>query len=371
VYGWLAATLVLVLAAVLLWRSSDAAATSSTTARPSATPDAAPAARLAIGWSAGSGAAPRHVLVPGPHGVSLRDPMTGREAWHYTRSNAQLCDATAVDGVVVAVFRTAGRCDEAVGLRAGTGVRAWYRNVNFVRDVRLVSTDKIVLAVASSGVATLDPAGGSTRSRHAAADGCRLVGADVGSTGVVLLQRCTDDEELQVELLDGFTGSSTWTRAVDTAGAPARLAGVDALVDLVVGDQLQVLSPVDGTTLEQIPLPASGAAGSVTGELPQQAAAGDIALVWARGNVYALDPATGGLRWSVPATGLPAVGATVADAPTAVLVPEDGALVERVLTDGTELGRSTLAADLPPGGRTSVIGAAVIYATADRVLALH
>jgi outer membrane protein assembly factor BamB len=369
--------MVLVLAAVLLWLGSDAAATSSTTAQPAATPDASPAGRLAIGWSAESGStsgrvlAGGRVLVPVAHGVSLRDPLTGREAWHYTRSNAQLCDATAVDGVVVAVFRTADRCDEAVGLHAGTGVRAWYRNVNFVRDVRLLSTDKIVLAVASSGVATLDPAGGSTRSRHAAADGCRLVGAGAGSAGIVLLERCSDDGELQVELLDGFTGSSTWTRALDTGGAPARLAGVDVLVDLVVGDQLQVLSPADGSTLQQIPLPAPGAAGPAAGELPQQAGIGDIAVVWARGAVYALDGATGGLRWSVPATGLPAVAATADGAPAAVLVPEDGALVERSLDDGTELGRSTLAADLPPGGRTSVIGAAVVYATDDTVLGLH
>jgi outer membrane protein assembly factor BamB len=315
------------------------------------------------------------VLTTDAHGVTARDPLTGREAWHYTRSNARLCDATAVDGLVIAVFRTASRCDEAVALHAGTGVRAWYRNVNFTGDVQLASTDRIVLAWSPSGIATLDPTGNNTRWRHAASTGCRLVGADVGSTGVVVLQRCTDGNDssngLTVQLFDGFSGSSTWTADVGTAGAPARLVGADRLVDLVVGDRLHVLSPADGHALQDLTLPALPAGSSVTQESLQQTGVGDVALVWVRGALRALDQATGAQRWEVPATGLPSVSGAGVDGSPTVLTPEAGALVERSPADGTELGRSTLDADLPAGGRTSVVGPAVVYATADRVFGLR
>jgi outer membrane protein assembly factor BamB len=366
---------VLAVVAVLLWRGSDAAATSSTTATAPPVPDAAPAGQLSIRWSAGTASGTGRVvedgrvLTTGAHGLTMLDPLTGQEAWHYTRSNARLCDATAVAGLVIAVFRTADRCDEAVALRAGTGVRAWYRNVNFTGDVRLAGTDGIVLAWAPSGVATLDPTGNNIRWRHAAAAGCRLVGADVGSTGVVLLQRCAATGGLQVDLLDGFSGSPAWSTDVDTAGAPARLAGADRLVGLVVGDRLRVLSPTDGTLLQELTLPAPAAGTSATREPLQQAGAGDVALVWARGTVYALDQTTGVPRWQATATGLPAVGGAADDA--SVLVPEAGALIRRSLTDGTELGRSTLSGELPAGGRTAEVGPAVVYATADTVLGLR
>ena len=374
---WTAAGLVLAVVAVLLWRGSDAAATSSTTATAPAVPDAAPAGQLSTRWSAHTGPAPRRVVEGGrvlttdAHGLTARDPLTGQEAWHYTRSNARLCDATAVNGLVIAVFRTASRCDEAVGLHAGTGVRAWYRNVNFAGDARLASTDRIVLAWSPSGIATLDPTGNNTRWRHAAPTGCHLIGADVGSTGVVVLQRCTGGSTgLTVQLFDGFSGSSTWTADVGTAGGPARLAGADRLVDLVVGDRLRVLSPTDGRTLQELTLPALPAGSSVTREPVQQTGVGDVALVWVRGSVRALDQATGVQRWQVSATGLPSVSGPAAASPT-VLVPEAGALVERSPADGAELGRSTLDADLPAGGRTAVVGPAVVYATADRVFGLH
>jgi outer membrane protein assembly factor BamB len=172
-------------------------------------------------------------------------------------------------------------------------------------------------------------------------------------------------------MFDGFSGSSTWTADVDTAGAPARLTGADRLVDLVVGDRLHVLSPADGSTLQELALPALAAGSSVTRESLQQTGVGDVALVWARGSVRALDQATGAQRWQVPATGLPSVSGSAADGSPTVLVPEAGALVERSPANGAELGRSTLDADLPAGGRTSVVGPAVVYATEGTVLGLR
>jgi outer membrane protein assembly factor BamB len=374
VWVWTAVTLVVAAVAVLLWRTSDAAATSSTTAAPATVPDAPPAAAISQAWAAPTGPGPRRVveggrvLVTDEHGLALLDADTGEEAWHYRRSNATLCDATAVDGRVIAVFRTTSRCNEAVALTAATGVRAWYRNVRFRTDVDLTSTDQILLASSPTGVVTIDPAGNNTRWRHAPSTGCRLVDADVGSTGVVVLQRCPDAPALQVQLLDGFDGQPVWTRDLDTGGQTARLAGADRLVDIVVGDRVQVLSPVDGSLLTDLALPATGQ--DPRTEPLQQAGVGDVALLWARGTVYALDQATGLPRWSVPALGLPSVTGTVT-ADTTVTVPEDGAFVQRLLSDGTEVGRSTTDAAVPAGGRTSVLGPVVVYATADEVIALR
>jgi outer membrane protein assembly factor BamB len=359
--------------AVLLWRGSDAAATSSTTAAAAPVPAGAPAARLSEAWSAESSPPPRQVveggrvLTTGPHGVVLRDPLTGAEAWHYTRANARLCDATAVDGAVVAVFRTAGRCDEAVALDAATGVRTWYRNVDFRGDARLSSSPGIVLASSPTGVATLDPVGNTLRWRYQSPVGCRLTGADVGTSGVVVLQRCAESEALQVRLLDGFDGDPLWTRDVDTGGATARLGGADRLVTVVVGDRLLVLAPGDGTQVQDLPLPARPAAGRAAAEPVQQAGTADVALVWVRGTVYALDAVTGAPRWAATAVGLPAVDGPDA---TEVLVPEDGALVRRALADGAERDRSDTDVALPPGGRTSVVGPAVAYAGPAGVLVL-
>jgi hypothetical protein len=374
VWVWTAATLVVAAVAVLLWRTSDAAATSSTTASAATVPDGAPAAAVSQAWSSPTGPAPRRVvesgrvLVTDEHGLAMLDPSTGQEAWHYRRSNAILCDATATNGVVIAVFRTTSRCNEAVAFTADTGVRAWYRSVRFRTDVDLASTDQILLASSPTGVVTIDPTGNNTRWRYAPSSGCRIVDADVGSSGVVVLQRCAGSPALQVRLLDGFGGDAIWTRDVDTGQDTARLAGADRLVDVVIGDRVQVLSPTDGSLLTELALPAPAAGQDARREPLQQAGLGDVALLWVRGTVYAQDQTTGLPRWSLPALGLPSVGDTGKDAvATTVTVPEDGAFVQRSLTDGTETGRATTTDTFPAGGRTSVLGSVLVYATDDEV----
>jgi len=374
IWLWTAVTLVVAAVAVLLWRTSDAAATSSTTTTAAAAAGGAPAAEVSQAWSAATGPAPRRavesgrVLVTDEHGLAMVDAATGEEAWHYRRSNATLCDATAVNGVVIAVFRTTSRCNEATGFTASTGVRAWTRNVRYRTDVDLASTDQILLASSPTGIVTLDPTGNNTRWRYAPPSGCRLVDSDVGSSGVVVLQRCSDNEALQVKLLDGFGGDVVWTRDVDTGDATARLAGVDRLVDVVIGDAVQVLSPTDGALLTELVLPALPDGQDVRTEPLQQAGMADVALLWARGTAYVLDQTTGLPRWEVPALGLPSVSGTPG---ATVTVPEDGAFVQRSLADGSEVARSTTADDVPAGGRTALLGPVIVYATADEVIGLR
>ncbi|MCO7222147.1 PQQ-binding-like beta-propeller repeat protein [Klenkia sp. PcliD-1-E] len=361
VWVWTAATLVVVAVAVLAWRGSDAAATSSTTSAPPVTPVGVPAAALTADWSVVTGGPPTasvvesgRVLVPAADGVAMVDPVTGDEAWHYTRAGARLCGSTAVDGVVVVLFSTGGRCNELTALRATTGERVWYRSVGFRADATLTSTDRIVLAVSPTGLATVDPLGNNIRWHHPADAGCRILDASAGTTGVALLQRCADGD-VQAQLLDGFAGTLTWT--ADLGAGDAQLAGADAVVGVVAGDQLRALSAADGATLQALALPADD------GSAPLQTSVGATALVWARGALTAVDAGTGAVAWSAPARGLPAVP-DGKQAATSVVVPEDGAVVTRDLLTGAETARST-APDLPAGGRTAVVGPVVVVGTAD------
>ncbi|SDC04489.1 Outer membrane protein assembly factor BamB, contains PQQ-like beta-propeller repeat [Geodermatophilus telluris] len=374
VWVWTAAALALVVVATLLWRGSSVAATDSTTAPEPAVPDAAPDGELTEAWTAQAGAPlPRRVveggrvLVTDEHGFAALDAVTGEEAWHYRRGDARLCDATAVNGLVVAVFRTADRCDEALALTAATGVRAWTRNLSLRGDATLASTDRVVLAAGPTGVVVLDPVGDNVRWRYGPPEGCRLLGSDVGSAGVVVLQRCPGTAALQLRLFDGSSGQARWTRdvAVPEDGT-VRLTGADRVVGVVAGDTLLLSRADDGAALPELPLPA--ATGDPGTELLHQAGAGDLALVWARGTVWALDPATGVPRWQLPALGLPSTGeATGTTDAATVWVPEDGGFVQRDLATGTEVGRSA-AGGLVPGGRTAVVGPVLVQRLPDRVI---
>jgi outer membrane protein assembly factor BamB len=369
---WTAASVALLLVAVLLWRGSDAALTDSTTSSPAQVPDDAPADELAASWTATGDLLPRRavesgrVFVGDERGITALDAVTGDEAWHYTRANSRLCDLTAVDGVVVAVFRTADRCDEALALDAGTGIRRWTRNVNFRDDVRLSSTDQIVLAATGTGIVTLDPTNNGLRWNYQSPGGCRLLGADAGSTGVGILQRCSGSGAVQLRLFDGFEGDPHWTRDVAAPpDTPVRLVGVDRLVTVVVGDTLEVHGPGDGAVLSTFELPAS----DDDAEVLHQAAMGDLGLVWARGSVRALG-ADGSVVWEQQAQGLPSVREVdeVSMGAATVLVPEDGGFVRRDLATGEEVARLSVTGGLLDGGRTSVVGPVVVYRLPDRVL---
>jgi outer membrane protein assembly factor BamB len=369
VWVWTAATLALLLVAALLWRGSDAAATESTTAPPADVPTGTPAGAVSQAWTADGGPLPEVVLAEGrvivgsEHGVRALDPLTGEEAWHYTRANARLCGLTATDGVAVAVFATEDRCDEAVALRAGTGVRAWTRSLSLAGDAVLDSTTSIVLASNPTGVLTLDPRGNNIRWRYAAPGNCRLLGADAGSTGVVVLQRCSDASVVQVRLLDGFAGSPNWSRDLPVAeGDAVRLLGADGAVTVLVGDEVQTLAGPDGTELARLPVPAD-----VTDV--EQVSVGTVSLVRIGGTATALDTANGARLWEAPATGLPVAGPPPKDParPPALALPDADGFSFRDPATGAESPRSAVTG-LPPGGTASVAGPVVLLRLEDRVL---
>jgi outer membrane protein assembly factor BamB len=300
------------------------------------------------------------VLVGSVHGVRALDPVTGEEAWHYTRSNARLCGLTATNGVAVAVFATEDRCDEAVALRAGTGVRAWTRSIGLRADASLVSTDRIVMATSPGGIVTLDPTGDNIRWRSAAQEGCRYVQTAVGSAGVAVLQHCRGAVVDQLRLFDGFSGAAHWTRDVPAA-SKARLLGADALPTVLIDGAVQALSSADGAELARLPVPA--------GADVQAGAAGALTLVRIDGQLTALDATSGAAVWTVPARGLPATTAAGTGAREAqpLVVPDDGAFVRRDPVTGAELGRSA-AASVADGGTATPVGPVVVVRLPDRVL---
>jgi len=367
---WAAATLALIVVATLLWRGSDAAATESTTAAPADVPTGTPAGAVSQAWSA-AGKLPAgtvvdgaRVLVGSRHGVRALDPVTGKEAWHYTRSNARMCGLTVTNGVAVAVFATEDRCDEAVALHTDTGVRAWTRSVRLRGDATLISTDRIVVATSPTGLVTLDPTGDNIRWRYAAPSGCRLLQTTVGSAGVAVLQSCRQARIAQVRLFDGFSGTPHWTHDVPVAAKP-RLLGADALPTLMADGAVQALSSADGTVLTSLPVP--------DGADVQVGAAGALTLVRIAGQLAALDATSGGAVWDVPARGLPAttpVAGMSAREARAIIVPEAGAFVRRDPVTGAELGRSE-APDLGDPGTATQVGRVVVLRLPDRVLAYH
>jgi outer membrane protein assembly factor BamB len=365
VWVWTAATLALLVTAVLLWRGSDAAATESTTAAPAGTPTGTPAGAVSEAWSVPGGPLPESVVESGrvvigsPNGVRALDPATGKEAWHYTRANARLCGLTATNGVAVAVFRTEDRCDEAVALDADTGVRAWTRSVNFRRDATLDSTDQIVLAASSTGVVTLDPTGSNIRWRYAPPEQCELLDAEVGSAGVAVLQHCNGAADVRLRLFDGFEGGPHWTRDLPARdGAEIRLLGADGMIGVLVDDEFEGFSQSDGSVLARIPVPA--------GAEVQQATAGTVTLVRVDGTLSALDVASGSVLWSVPALGLPSP-ADLADPAGPLPVPDADGFVVRDRATGAEVGRYAVAG-LLEGGRAAAVGEVVVHRLDDRVV---
>lgn len=275
------------------------------------------------------------VITSNEHGVRGLDPLTGDERWHYLRPNASVCDLTVLDDVVVAIFKTTGRCNEAVALEAGTGVRRWYRNVDFSDELSMLGSGTAALAATPGGIAVLDAVGNSIRWGYNPPEGCELSSIGIGVSGVVVLERCTSGTTWLAEFALE-SGDQQW-RVAPPPGEVTVL-GADGVVSLLVGQQLTTLSARDGSLLSTVTTaPESDGSSESAATLSAGPPGGQgVPLVYLAGQLYAIEPAGGAQLWSVAATGLPANG------DSAVVVPEAGAFVTRNLVTGEEIARSPI-----------------------------
>jgi outer membrane protein assembly factor BamB len=301
------------------------------------------------------------ILTASAHGVRALDPLTGEEAWHYSRSNARLCDVAVTSGVAVAVFRTADRCDEAVALDADTGVRRWTRNVSFGPDVVLESTESIVLAVAEQSLVTLDPVNNNIRWRYEAPERCHLLDAEAGDAGIVLMQRCSGSPAVQLRLLDGFEGNARWSRDLPAVtDEDVRLLGADRVVGVEVGGDVQLLAGADGAPLRTLP----------SADDAQMTSIGVAVLLRLDGILRAYDPATAELLWETAARGLPTPAPVPkqGDGAGLLLVPEASGFVPRDALTGERRGTPSAADDLASGGLATAVGPVVVHQLGDEVV---
>lgn len=286
------------------------------------------------------------VIVSSARGIRGLDPITGVERWHYLRSTATMCDLTVLEDVVVAIFRTTGRCNEAVALEAGSGVRRWYRNVGFSDRLSLLGAGTAAVAATPGGIAVLDSVGDSIRWRYNPPQGCELSSVAVGTSGVVALESCETGTTwlAQFEL---YSGDQQW-RVAPPSGE-VTVVGADGVVSLVADQQLLILGPRDGRILSTMPTTVEpdevGSANPMfTGEFGDRA----VPLIYLDGTLLAIEPANGAVLWSVAADGLPASNEL------GLVVVEEGAFVTRDPLSGAELSRTVATAD--PGSDVGLDG---------------
>lgn len=370
---WLGLLVVGLVAGVVLVVNSDAGNTDVRTADgPPANPAEPLPDQLSALWSAQTAVDDQRavagdtVITTTEHGVAGLDPRTGEQRWRYLRPNATMCDLTVLDDVVVAIFRTTGRCNEAVALEAGSGVRRWYRNVGFSEGLRLLGSGTAALAATPGGIAVLDAVGNSIRWRYNPPQGCELSSIGIGFSGVVALERCQTGTTW-LALFELYGGNQLW-RVAPPAGE-VRVLGAEGVVSLLAGDQLTILSARNGALLSTLApaAPPTDAAAAMVGGQPDRLG---LPLIFFGDRVHAIEPTTGAQLWTVAATGLPAAS------DFGVVVPEPGALVTRNPVTGAELSRTVISGQSAPqdGGLAGLVrvertGAMLIAVTDDRLTA--
>lgn len=351
---WLGVLLAALVAGTVLAVHSDSANTDVRTAADQPKPFEGPlASPLSSLWSSDDTVddqrtvASNTVITSSEHGVRGLDPQSGDERWHYLRSNATMCDLTVLDDVVVAIFRTTGRCNEAVALEAGSGLRRWYRNVGFSDRLSLFGSGTAAVASTPDGIAVLDAVGNAIRWRYNPPQGCEVASIAVGVNGVVVLESCTTGTTWLAEF-DLYSGDQQW-RVAPPPGEVSVL-GSDGVVSLLVGQELLILSVRDGSLLSNLGAVAesgsveSSPSSAVTTFVGQAAGQG-TPLVYLSGTLYAIDPTSGAQLWSVTADGLPADNGDAG-----IVVFEAGDFVTRDPLSGLELSRSDLLESTGSGG---------------------
>jgi hypothetical protein len=232
-------------------------------------------------------------------------------------------------GVVVAIYRHDGNCDELSALAADTGKRAWTRTQfdNGTPTVQPISQS--VLEVTPDALDLLQPAGGATYWYYPQVNNCKTISGVLGTAGVLWGTRCSSKSTLTLRVGSGDKSkNNAWSVPLD--GRTPLAADAQILALTADGRAIQVLSAKDGTVSSTIPLKSAVSAPSVpfatpsrsgsvelitvAGQLLAVAAKGATSVLWARAtNGRAADTSAGLL---FPSAGLVSIvdsrtGATV------------------------------------------------------------
>lgn len=362
---WVAATVIGTVVLSLLWIGSNYANSSLRTAaaQPTQPVEADPASRVSQLWDAATGPSAAEpveaatVVIGDDHGLRGLDPDDGSERWHYLRSTARLCDWTAADGVVIAVFRTDAGCDEALALDAGTGRRQWYRSVNFSAEITLSSTNQLTVASTPTGVAVLGTTNNGLRWRYRPPAECRINDTLPGDVGVAVALDCPSSARLV--LLDGFNGKERWSGNLP-AGA-ARILTADGVVGVLALELSGSLEIFDRDGADLVSLREQSAAAE-EGTQPSALLVGERLAVFTGSSLLVVNVQTDGIEWVTPALTRPTMLGSG-------LLAFDGTdFVQYDLATGAEVRRITVAGSPPPtGGRLDRIGSAIVVSTPTRV----
>ena len=342
---------VVVLVSVVMSTSEIAHAHLHTTAAPPpAIQPGAPAAAQTVAWTTPDTPALSQpvwsgtVVTYSAHTVTGRDGRTGAATWTYTRTDATVCQVAQSQGKTMAFYSRNGDCDEIDAFDTRTGARAWSRTL-FSNGMLIVGhptyqvSQLTVLLVTDSLVQAIDPSTGYDRWHFAQPAGCHTDGAALGTTGVLIGQRCGDGD--WVLLRDAYAGddstTSTKWRVRGPRAEPVAASDLIAALDVSTGTLL-TYDPAKGTARPVVRLTPRPASGDGLTTVP----AAGASLVFVDGTCYSIGSASGTQLWSQPLTGPPTLAGSQLIGPTAegvrALDPATGATISSYPVRGVRAG---------------------------------
>ncbi len=312
-----------VVAAVLVWRHSPAAATVSQTAPAAAVPSAPTALPTSLTevWRAASQATPvplalgPDVVTGGGGDVLGRDPLTGRVRWRYHR-DLPLCTVGSGFGDALAVYRNGDWCSEVTALDPATGARGPQRNSDARPGTRLLAASGLVAATGrtylevwrSDLVATLEygalpaPAQPNLQPRT----GCRYGSVAVTAGRIGVLERCPGETSDRLTVLRSDGAEADQPEQIFSTLLPVRGAQLVAITESAEAVLLPGpprLELLDGSGANPVTVSLALPAADVTPDPAGQVtpvSAGPAALYWWTGStMVALDATDLHPLWTV------------------------------------------------------------------------
>ncbi len=265
-------------------------------------------------------------------GVRGLDPATGKERWHYQRSDLSSANAvTTADGKTIVLFYVQGRGVLAVALNAGTGAQRWTRQLNATKTTPW-NVGTLVAAGSQAGnkqaggqqIGAVE-LGGGHGVRFTGVDGagaapefpafpagqaCTVSAVAAAGDTVAVAGRCAGTEA--VAAVSARTGKTLWTWQPPypsgfTSADPLLLTGTGTGLLVEYGERAQATTdgvPVAVAVPRSAVLldPASGKPG------PAYRLGGTLLLaqgstaIYLDGAAVGVDLSTGSPRWSTPLT---------------------------------------------------------------------